>query len=142
MAIKKKKTAKKSKRKAKIKIKINLVKRSPKKNKIIKKVKKKKGVTKKKLLKSIKKNKVKNKNNREVKKMSTATRNNGAMTRGDAPESTPYKVIGYIMIAIIMKMTRAIATKARFRIPGIRTKTRPARVERVIRITLTGISNP
>ena len=37
MAIKKKKTAKKSKRKTKKKIKINLVKRSSKKNKIIKK---------------------------------------------------------------------------------------------------------
>ena len=75
MAIKKKKTAKKSKRKANKKIKINLVKRSPKKNKIIKKVKKKKnkGVTKKKLLKPIKKNKLKNNNKRERIKMSTET---------------------------------------------------------------------
>ena len=39
MAIKKQKTAKKSKHKAKKKTKINFVKRSPKKNKIIKKVK-------------------------------------------------------------------------------------------------------
>ena len=55
MSIKKKKTAQKSKRKTKKKIKINLVKLSPKKNKIIKKVKKKKGVTKKSYLNSLKK---------------------------------------------------------------------------------------
>ena len=77
MANKKKKTAKqaKSKRKTKKKIKRDLVKRSPKKNKIIKKVKKKKkkGVTKKKLQKPIKKNKLKKNNKRERKKMSTET---------------------------------------------------------------------
>ncbi|MBD1156896.1 aldehyde dehydrogenase [Pelagibacterales bacterium SAG-MED20] len=71
------KTAKqsKSKRKTKKKIKRDLVKRSPKKNKIIKKVKKKKkkGVTKKKLQKPIKKNKLKKNNKRERKKMSTET---------------------------------------------------------------------
>ena len=77
MATKNKKTAKKLKRKAKKKIQINLVKRSSKKKKTIKKVKKKKGVTKKKLLKAIKKNKLKNNNKRERIKMSTETVKSG-----------------------------------------------------------------